>query len=285
MSKRSYITAAAAAVAILIGAGPASAEFSFERRFPLPAGAGFTLTVEGGLVHVIGDETTTGRIAISSRDTDYPRYYRLDVETRGDMTRINVMRRHGWMESLTGWLWPRMRSATYTVHVPPATPVYVRTSGGRVRVENIAGPLRAYSSGGSMVITGAGGRVDARTSGGQVNVAFARGNAAGGELSTSGGNVTATVDPSVRLSIDAATSGGVVVNELPVTTRSAISRQYLRGDLNGGGSLLRLRSSGGRVRILAPSEDVAQPAAGTRAEPQTITRQFSLRRSRIRQIP
>ena len=76
------------------------------------------------------------------------------------------------------------------------------------------------------------------------------GNARGGELSTSGGGVTAAVDPAARLSIDASASGGGVTSDLALTTRS-FSRTSIRGDLNGGGSPLRLRTSGGGIRIAA----------------------------------
>jgi hypothetical protein len=55
----------------------------------------------------------------------------------------------------------------------------------------------------------------------------------------------------VALSIDASASGGRLTSTLPVTIRGEISRRALRGDLNGGGSVLRLRASGGGVRISA----------------------------------
>jgi hypothetical protein len=36
---------------------------------------------------------------------------------------------------------------------------------------------------------------------------------------------------------------------VPVTIQGKIARDSLRGEMNGGGPLLRLRSSGGSVRI------------------------------------
>jgi hypothetical protein len=100
-------------------------------------------------------------------------------------------------------------------------------------------------------IADAGDRVDARTSGGPVRVEFARGNRAGGNLSSSGGSVVAAIDPAVALSIDAVASNGIVNSHIPLTTRSAYRRRVLSADLNGGGSLLRLRSSGGVIEIAA----------------------------------
>jgi DUF4097 and DUF4098 domain-containing protein YvlB len=128
-------------------------------------------------------------------------------------------------------------------------PVVADTSGGGIAMSDIGGDIVADTSGGSIAIDGAGGSVEAETSGGPVTVSFAPGNAAGGSLSSSGGRVTAAVDPSVGLDIDASTSGGSVVSDLPLTIRGAVSKSELRGQLNGGGATLRLRSSGGGIRL------------------------------------
>ena len=114
--------------------------------------------------------------------------------------------------------------------------------------------------------------MEARSSGGPVTVRFAAGNNRGGVLSSSGGGLRAELDPSVALTIDASTSGGNVESELPMTTRGAAQRDdadwpskpfrkpttSLRGDLNGGGALLRLRTSGGGVRIYGTRTSAAR---------------------------
>ena len=123
------------------------------------------------------------------------------------------------------------------------------TSGGGIQIDTVSGEIYAETSGGGVRVQGAGGRVEAHSSGGTVTVAFAAGNGNGGALSSSGGGVRAVLDPTVSLSMDATSSGGSVNCDLPVTVRGTISGGSLRGDLNGGGQTLRLRSSGGGVRI------------------------------------
>jgi hypothetical protein len=139
----------------------------------------------------------------------------------------------------------------------------VTTSGGGIDIDGVSGELYASTSGGSVRIREAGDRVEARTSGGPVTVRFAAGNSRGGVLSSSGGGLRAELDPGVALTIDATTSGGSVESELPLMTRGAVRSDgsdwpspplrkpttSLQGDLNGGGALLRLRTSGGGVRI------------------------------------
>lgn len=124
------------------------------------------------------------------------------------------------------------------------------TSGGGIDIDTVSGELYASTSGGGVRIREAGGRVEARTSGGPVTVRFAAGNNHGGELSSSGGGVRAEVDPAVALTIDASSSGGDVESDLRVTVQGVIQKRSLRGDVNGGGAVLRLRTSGGGVRIL-----------------------------------
>ncbi len=80
------------------------------------------------------------------------------------------------------------------------------------------------------------------------------GGAAGGSLSSSGGGVRVEVDPAAKLTIDASSSGGGVDCDLPVTVRGRMARNSLHGDLNGGGATLKLRSSGGGIRIAAGDE-------------------------------
>jgi DUF4097 and DUF4098 domain-containing protein YvlB len=121
------------------------------------------------------------------------------------------------------------------------------TSGGSIDLDDVKGDIHAHTSGGGIEIREAGGRVDADTSGGSVETRFARGNAKGGTIESSGGGVSVAVDPSVGLSIDA--SGNSVHSDIPVTVHGDISRHHLQGKLNSGGETLRVRTSGGSVRI------------------------------------
>lgn len=131
--------------------------------------------------------------------------------------------------------------------------IRVDTSGGTIRIAGVTGDVHAKTSGGGVIVRGAGGRVEASSSGGSVTVGFAAGNGSGGLLSSSGGSVRAELDPAVAISIEATSSGGGVKSDLSVTTSGYISSRSLHGELNGGGPLLRLRSSGGDVRISAAS--------------------------------
>jgi len=70
-------------------------------------------------------------------------------------------------------------------------------------------------------------------------------------LSTSGGKVVATVDKAVAFHLDASTSGGdVEADGLTITIEyGGQGKSRLAGDVNGGGPLLKLHSSGGDVVV------------------------------------
>jgi len=163
----------------------------------------------------------------------------------------------------------------------------VRTSGGDIRLGDINGEVKASTSGGDIVIERGGGRVSASTSGGDIKIVEAAGDVrastsggdvrvervtgninastSGGDvyariagqftedisLGTSGGDVTAVIDEDIGLDLDASTSGGEVSAQgLTIRIDSGNpKRGKLRGEVNGGGPQLRLRSSGGDIRI------------------------------------
>ena len=125
--------------------------------------------------------------------------------------------------------------------------IRAESSGGSIELERVTGDIDADTSGGGITIVEAGGRVKADTSGGGIEASFARGNSLGGVLTTSGGGIEVQIDPGADLSIEA--SGNAVRTDLPLAVRGEISRGNLSGTLGKGGNTLRLRTSGGSVRI------------------------------------
>jgi len=107
------------------------------------------------------------------------------------------------------------------------------------------------TSGGDITLENATGRVDAHTSGGDVDVTLARGNAKGGEIETSGGDIKIRVDPGVNLELDASAPSGEVTSNLPLKVTGEISPSRLRATLGSGGETLRIHTNGGSVRISA----------------------------------
>lgn len=123
------------------------------------------------------------------------------------------------------------------------------TSGGSVSVKDFCGPTRVETSGGGITLENIAGRIDGSTSGGSITARFPVPVTEEVKLETSGGSVTVHVSENSSFNLDASTSAGNVSSDLPVTVVGKISRNHLKGTVNGGGKLLYLRSSGGSIRV------------------------------------
>jgi hypothetical protein len=130
-------------------------------------------------------------------------------------------------------------------------PLEAKTSGGSITLARINGDVRAHTSGGSIKIEDAAGAVDATTSGGSITATLSRQPRGDSRLSTSGGGVTVHLAPSIAVDLDARASGGGVVSAVPITIQGTQDDDSLRGEVNGGGPKLTLRTSGGGIRVKA----------------------------------
>jgi hypothetical protein len=129
-------------------------------------------------------------------------------------------------------------------------PMTVETSGGDIKISEVTGDLHAETSGGNITVSAADGKVYAETSGGDVSVMLIGANR-GVHAETSGGDVEIILGKKVAADIDASTSGGEVVCDLPVTVTGRIRESSIKGTVNGGGNVIYAHTSGGDVRIRA----------------------------------
>lgn len=129
----------------------------------------------------------------------------------------------------------------------------IRTTSGSIVVARANGKLEARNSGGDIRINDARDTVLAQTTSGTLHVSF--GAAPQGEcrLEVSGGGISAALPQTAAVEVDAHSSGGRIVTELPVVTTVKGEQRSgsLLGKLNGGGPALVLRASSGDIRLKA----------------------------------
>jgi DUF4097 and DUF4098 domain-containing protein YvlB len=217
--------------------------FSFSRgndvRFEIEIPAQTTVKVHtsGGAIYLSGTrgpanlDTSGGGIEVRDLQGD------LDANTSGGSIKVRDIHGKAKLDTSGGGI--EAVNVEGTLHA--------ETSGGSIHTDRIAGDMKLHTSGGGIHIREASGRVEADTSGGSIDAEFSRGNARGGSLESSGGGITVAVDPTVGLAIDA--HGNSVSSDVPLTVQGEFSRGSLRGNLGPGGEKLRLRTSGGSVRI------------------------------------
>lgn len=123
------------------------------------------------------------------------------------------------------------------------------TAGGAVKVRDFAGPAELKTSGGGMTLAGIAGALKATTSGGSISAEIPDPVPGSVELSTSGGGITVKVPETAAFQVDARTSAGGCRSDLPVASTGKAKSDRLEGTVNGGGPLVRLRTSAGSIRL------------------------------------
>ncbi|OYU98524.1 MAG: hypothetical protein CFE26_27435 [Verrucomicrobiales bacterium VVV1] len=113
----------------------------------------------------------------------------------------------------------------------------------------MVGPAVVHTSGGNIRASMVENTLEAKTSGGDVAATFVGALRGDCLLSTSGGRVKATVESKAAFQLDASTSGGDVeaAGFTIKIEKGGVGKSRLNGAVNGGGPLLKLRSSGGDI--------------------------------------
>lgn len=131
--------------------------------------------------------------------------------------------------------------------------VKLSTSGGNITADRTVGPADLDTSGGDIRVDSVRNTLRARTSGGDVRASFEGALKGDCTLSTSGGEVKASVAKDAGFHLDAETSGGEVdAGGITLTIdHGGMGKSSLAGEVNGGGPRLKLRSSGGDIKVVA----------------------------------
>src|ERR1044071_4935811 len=171
----------ALAAALWFSSIPASAEFRLERQFPLDPGGTFALDAAAGTVDVIGDSSSGVTVTVTSNRDDTDKRFDFVFDTTPQAVKLSI-KRHTGFELFGEWLRGGLQ---ITVHTPSDAMVETRTAGGSIEVSRVSS-ARLRTSGGSVHVDGIAGDVDAHTSGGSIHVRQVRGRAS---VETSGGGI------------------------------------------------------------------------------------------------
>lgn len=145
--------------------------------------------------------------------------------------------------------------------------VRAETGGGGIRIITVSGPMEVESNGGSICLTRVSGAVRAATAGGNIQAWINpktnsnRGTvslAGASQLSSGAGDIVVFLPRNLAATIDAQVESGGTGRidadpALPLVIQLAGSREagpvHATAALNGGGELLRLRTTIGKIRL------------------------------------
>lgn len=123
--------------------------------------------------------------------------------------------------------------------------VIANTSGGRIRANHVNGGIIAKTSGGSITLNEVSGNVEAKTSGGSIDAEIVSPEDYI-DLRTSGGSITVTVPKNNGYDLDL--DGNRVRADLE-NFKGDMDKDAMRGTMNGGGTKVSARTSGGSVSL------------------------------------
>jgi DUF4097 and DUF4098 domain-containing protein YvlB len=127
----------------------------------------------------------------------------------------------------------------------------LHTGDGSENLEGVDGKLRATTGDGHITAHGRFDDLELKTGDGHVEVRAAGGSSlsTGWRLETGDGNVSLEVPGELAADVDLHTSDGHIDLDMPITTEGKIRQNEVRGKLNGGGSLLTIRTGDGSIHL------------------------------------
>jgi hypothetical protein len=181
-----------------------------------------------------------GRVRARTRDAE--------VEVRGisGPVKLRVVNGPVEVEEITGDL--QLSSSDGEIQIAWVTGnVDARTTAGAIEMRNVDGDVTAKTLDGSIELVSVRGPVVARSERGSVRASFAV--PARGSLETERGDIDVVIPTDSSTDLDArATRGGVEV-DASIDLNGEEEENSVVGEINGGGELLSLRTSRGRIRV------------------------------------
>jgi DUF4097 and DUF4098 domain-containing protein YvlB len=221
-------------------AAPVSAdELVIERTLALDTGGVLDLETDSGRVEIRGTSRNDVLVVVRAKNDETADRYDFSFEEQGDRAVVRVKKRRGLARRWFSW----NDGLEFEIEVPRITDLQVRTSGGRIQVEDIDGAADLHTSGGGIELESISGIVEASTSGGSISGVDLGASA---DLSTSGGGISVEA---LAGDLRAETSGGSITikdagGKVDADTSGGSITAYFGAGNNAGGSL---STSGGRI--------------------------------------
>jgi DUF4097 and DUF4098 domain-containing protein YvlB len=192
---------------------------------------------------------------------------RIEEHQSGDAVQIEVRYPHHNFNF--GPDWGHNHRVDIDIRMPREGKVNLRTGDGKIDIDGLKGEMDLHSGDGSENLNGVDGKLRAstgdghiradgrfdelelKTGDGHVEVRATAGSslAAGWRLETGDGNVTLELPGELSANVDLHTSDGHIDLDIPITTEGNIRQNDVRGKLNGGGSLLTIRTGDGSIHL------------------------------------
>lgn len=224
--------------------------------------SGGNITVGDVIGNVVAD-TSGGRIRVGNVQGD------LEADTSGGSIEVGETTGRVRLDTSGGsiraaWAMGSISADTSGGNIYLAgsdTRVRADTSGGNIEIDAANGPVEADTSGGNITVRNATAAVHADTSGGriEVDITTSTGRVGGNvELDTAGGDITLRVPVNFQaritanLEVSRRSRGDYrIYTDFPLTIQEDDGDIIGRGDINGGGDRVSLRTNNSDIYIVS----------------------------------
>lgn len=253
-----------AILAFTIAVLPARAE-EWSKTYNLSGRADLRVETSDANIRVTTwDQNTIAAKVITTRYKIGEGGLRVEERQTGDSVEIDV--RYPHHDFVIGW---RSARVDIIIQMPREGRVNLRTGDGKIDVAELKGDMDLHTGDGSINLDGVDGKLHAttgdghiqangrfdelalKTGDGHVDVRAKNGSslAAGWRLETGDGSVSLEVPGDLAADVDLHTSDGHIDLDVPVQAEGRIQRNEIHGKLNGGGSLLTIRTGDGSIHL------------------------------------
>jgi hypothetical protein len=189
---------------------------------------------------------------------------RVEERRTGDMVEIDVRYPHHNFNVEWG-----PHRVDIIIQMPREGNVNLRTGDGKIELSGLKGSMDLHSGDGSENLDGVDGRLHAttgdghiqadgrfddlelKTGDGHLDVRAREGSSlsAAWRLETGDGSVSLEVPGDLAADVDLHTSDGHIDLDMPVTAEGKLRQNEIHGKINGGGSLLTIRTGDGSIHL------------------------------------
>ena len=262
--KSIVVPACLAIFAFTIAVPPARAE-EWSKTYNLSGRADLRVETSDANIRVTTwDQNTIEAKVITTRYKIGEGGIRVEERQTADAVEIDVRFPHH--DFVLGW---RSGRVDIILQIPRQARVQLRTGYGKIDVAELKGDMDLHTGDGSINLDGVDGKLHAttgdghiqasgrfdelalKTGDGHVDVRARNGSSLAAEwrLETGDGSVSLEVPGDLAADVDLHTSDGHIDLDLPVQAEGRIRPNELHGKLNGGGSLLTIRTGDGSIHL------------------------------------
>jgi DUF4097 and DUF4098 domain-containing protein YvlB len=250
----------AAMMLIATAATAATRTETVDRTFDVRPGATVKLTnVNGRITINAWDQPRVKVVATKKVEGDGDdiqqamKELRVDLQPRdgGLVIDTHYPRENDGVGSIFAWLLGDHVNAqvTYELSVPRTMNVDVSNTNGAILVNDVSGTHELDTTNGKIEVSRCAGSLDASTTNGSIHAELTKVNRNQPlRFETTNGRIEVELPRDLALDVDADTTNGSIQSDLPVAT-TRVSRNSLRGTINGGGTSLRMRTTNGGIAI------------------------------------